>query len=125
MSTSQELIERIDTLESRFAFQEDTIQKLNDVIVDLQSRLAGERVPHEILQYGDKSVGLAMDQDLSITTGQHLGFRSRGYEGVYLSGQEARVRRYHEVIDEYLQGVRPHGRLNTRPATVKSIQDPS
>ena len=39
MSTPQELAERIDTLESRFAFQEDTIGKLNDVIVDQQSRL--------------------------------------------------------------------------------------
>lgn len=85
----------------------------------------GEPVPHEILKYGDKSIGVGMDQDLSITTGQQLGFRSRGFAGVYLSGQEARVRRYHEVIDEYLQGVRPHGRLNTRSSTVKSIQDPS
>ena len=40
MSTPQELAERIDTLESRFAFQEDTIGKLNDVIVDQQTRLA-------------------------------------------------------------------------------------
>ncbi len=40
MSTPQELAERIDTLESRFAFQEDTISKLNDVIVDQQTRLA-------------------------------------------------------------------------------------
>jgi hypothetical protein len=47
-----------------------------------------------------------MDQDLSITTGQQLGFRSRGFSGVYLSGQEARVRRYHEVLDEYLNRTR-------------------
>lgn len=40
MSTPQELADRIDTLESRFAFQEDTIGKLNDVIVDQQTRLA-------------------------------------------------------------------------------------
>ncbi len=40
MSTPQELAERIDTLESRFAFQEDTIGKLNDVIVDQQARMA-------------------------------------------------------------------------------------
>ena len=40
MSTPDELTERIDTLESRFAFQEDTIGKLNDVIVDQQARLA-------------------------------------------------------------------------------------
>jgi phenylpropionate dioxygenase-like ring-hydroxylating dioxygenase large terminal subunit len=78
-------------------------------------------VQHEVLNYGDKSIGMAMDQDLSITTGQQLGFRSRGYRGVYLSGQEARVRRYHEVIDEYIQGARPHGRLNTKSKDVEPI----
>jgi phenylpropionate dioxygenase-like ring-hydroxylating dioxygenase large terminal subunit len=78
-------------------------------------------VEHEVLDYGDRSIGGAMDQDLSITTGQQLGFRSRGYEGAYLAGQEARVRRYHEVIDEYLQGIRPHGRLNVRPAPVQPL----
>ena len=78
-------------------------------------------VEHEIINYGDKSIGLGMDQDLSITTGQQLGFRSRGYKGVYLSGQESRVRRFHELIDEYVQGIRPHGKLNTKPSTVKPI----
>jgi phenylpropionate dioxygenase-like ring-hydroxylating dioxygenase large terminal subunit len=62
---------------------------------------------HEVFDYMEKSLGYAMDQDMSITAGQQLGFRSRGFRGVYLSGQEARVRRYHEVIDEYLDGKRP------------------
>jgi hypothetical protein len=44
---------------------------------------------------------------MSITSGQQLGFRSRGFSGVYLAGQEARVRRYHEVIDETIDGKRP------------------
>jgi phenylpropionate dioxygenase-like ring-hydroxylating dioxygenase large terminal subunit len=85
-------------------------------------RQPGQLAEREVLDYGDKSIGMAMDQDLSITTGQQLGFRSRGFEGVYLSGQESRIRRYHEVIDEYLQGVRPHGRLNTQPAPVSPIR---
>lgn len=70
----------------------------------------GASVTPTVLDYGERSVGIAMDQDLSIVTGQQLGFRSRGYRGAYLSGQEARVRRYHEVIDEYLEGTRPTGR---------------
>jgi hypothetical protein len=65
---------------------------------------------------------MAMDQDMSITTGQQLGFRSRGYEGAYLAGQEARIRRYHEVIDEYLNGSRPHRRLNLRSAPLQPIR---
>jgi len=67
-------------------------------------RKRGQYAEQEIINYGEKSVGFGMDQDLSITTGQQLGFRSRGFKGVYLSGQEARVRRYHEVIDQYLSG---------------------
>jgi hypothetical protein len=84
-------------------------------------RERGVDATHEVFAYGDKSVGLGIDQDLSITSGQQLGFRSRGFEGVYLSGQEVRIRRYHEVIDEYLQGIRPHGRLNVRPSPVRPI----
>ena len=67
----------------------------------------GAQVEHQSFDYMEKSLGFAMDQDMSITSGQQLGFRSRGYTGAYLSGQESRVRRYHEVLDEYLAGKRP------------------
>jgi phenylpropionate dioxygenase-like ring-hydroxylating dioxygenase large terminal subunit len=68
---------------------------------------AGVDAEHESFDYMEKSLGYAMDQDMSITSGQQLGFRSRGFRGVTLSGQEARIRRYHEVIDEYIDGKRP------------------
>jgi hypothetical protein len=38
---------------------------------------------------------------------QQRGFRSRGFDGVYLSRQETRVRRYHELIDDYIAGKLP------------------
>jgi hypothetical protein len=38
---------------------------------------------------------------------QQRGFRSRGFTGVYLSNQEKRIRRYHELIDDYIDGRRP------------------
>lgn len=57
---------------------------------------------HEKIDYLEKSVGLGIDQDLSITTGQQLGFRSRGFKDVYLAGQESRVRHFHEMIDRCL-----------------------
>jgi hypothetical protein len=47
-----------------------------------------------------------MDQGLSITSGQRLGFRSLGFTGVHLSGREARIRRHRELIDEHLAGKR-------------------
>jgi hypothetical protein len=47
------------------------------------------------------------DQDLAISTGQQLGLASRGYQGVRLAGQEGRVQRFHDVLDEYLDASRP------------------
>jgi phenylpropionate dioxygenase-like ring-hydroxylating dioxygenase large terminal subunit len=64
-------------------------------------------VEHDVFNYGEKSLGLLIDQDMGVTSGQQLGFRSRGYKGVYLPTQEHRIRRYHEVLDEYLEGKRP------------------
>jgi phenylpropionate dioxygenase-like ring-hydroxylating dioxygenase large terminal subunit len=64
-------------------------------------------VDHEVFAFGEKSMGFAIDQDLGVTPGQQLGLRSRAFKGVYLSNQEHRIRRYHEVIDEYINGVRP------------------
>jgi len=39
MSTPEELENRIEALESRYAFQEDTIAQLDDVIVEQRTRL--------------------------------------------------------------------------------------
>jgi phenylpropionate dioxygenase-like ring-hydroxylating dioxygenase large terminal subunit len=62
---------------------------------------------HQVFSYGEKSMGPGIDQDVAIFPEQQKGFRSRGFKGVYLSGQESRIRRYHELIDEYIEGRRP------------------
>ena len=62
---------------------------------------------HEVFELGEKSMGRTIDQDLAIFGEQQAGFRSRGFTGVYLSGQESRIRRYHELIDDYIEGRRP------------------
>ncbi len=77
---------------------------------------AGDDVEHEVFNYGEQSLGMLIDQDMGVTTGQQLGFRSRAYTGVYLSGQEARIRRYHEVIDEYIEG-KGKRKINANPHT--------
>ncbi len=64
-------------------------------------------VEHEVFNFGEKSLGEPIDQDMAVTPGQQLGFRSRAYKGVYLAKQEHRIRRFHEVIDEYIEGKRP------------------
>jgi len=64
-------------------------------------------VAHEVYENGELSMGITIDQDLEIMPGQQAGFRSRGYKGAYLAGQESRLSRYHELIDEYIAGDRP------------------
>lgn len=61
---------------------------------------------HEVFRHGDQSLGFVADQDLSVIPGQQQGLRSRGYTDSLLSGQEARIRRYHEVLNDYLEGRR-------------------
>jgi phenylpropionate dioxygenase-like ring-hydroxylating dioxygenase large terminal subunit len=57
---------------------------------------------HEVMEYGEGWIGPAIDQDVEVFVKQQKGFRSRGFKGVYLSKQESRVRRYHELIDDYI-----------------------
>ncbi len=58
----------------------------------------------EFFSYGERQMNRRIaDQDLSIVTGQQLGLGSRGYSGVVLAGQENRVQRFHDVIDEHLE----------------------
>jgi len=49
------------------------------------------------------SIGPGIEEDVGVFVTQQRGFRSRGFKGVYLSSQETRVRRYHELIDDYIE----------------------
>ena len=51
-------------------------------------------------------MGKTIGEDITVFVQQQKGFRSRGFKGVYLSKQEERVRRYHELIDDYIEGRR-------------------
>lgn len=73
-------------------------------------------VEHDVFEYGERSLSELIDQDMGVTTGQQLGFRSRGYKGVYLAQQEHRIRRYHEVIDDYIEGRRPAAEFHRQAA---------
>lgn len=50
--------------------------------------------------------GQIIFQDLMLAEGQQRGMKSRGYHDAYLAGQETRVRRFHEVLNDYLEGRR-------------------
>lgn len=51
---------------------------------------------------GEFSCGPGIDQDVSIWSEQQRGLRSRGYKGGVLSGQESRVRYFHDTIDRWM-----------------------
>jgi hypothetical protein len=53
------------------------------------------------------SIGPAIEDDVRVFVTQQRGFRSRGFKGVYLAKQETRIRRYHELIDDYIEGRLP------------------
>lgn len=56
-------------------------------------------------RYGDGvSLGFVSDQDLSIGTTQQQGLNSRGFKGCILPGQEKRVQRFHELLNDYVKG---------------------
>ena len=67
-----------------------------------------EEVQRTLLDFerGD-SIGPAIEDDVRVFVTQQRGFRSRGFKGVYLAQQESRIRRYHELIDDYIEGRLP------------------
>jgi phenylpropionate dioxygenase-like ring-hydroxylating dioxygenase large terminal subunit len=69
-----------------------------------------EEAEHEVSTYGESEgghhLGDFIDQDLSVAVAQQQGFHSRGYSDPHLSGQESRVRRFHEVLNDYIAGRR-------------------
>ena len=60
-------------------------------------------VEHIVSDYGEGWIGPVIDQDVEVFVKQQRGFRSRGFKGVYLAKQENRIRRYHELIDDYIE----------------------
>jgi len=53
--------------------------------------------------------GEVVYQDWALMQGQKDGWRSRGYQEPLLAKQETRVRRFHEVLNDYIAG-NPPGR---------------
>ncbi|NWK98313.1 iron-sulfur protein [Sphingobium lactosutens] len=68
---------------------------------------ANEEVVHQVFDYGERSLGPVVEQDSGIMQAQQLGFMSKGYKGSYLANEERRLLHFHDVIDEYIAGVRP------------------
>ena len=61
---------------------------------------------HEWVIYPEGSMGYVTDQDISMAIGQQKGVKSKGFADAILTNQERRVRRYHEVLNDYIEGRR-------------------
>jgi phenylpropionate dioxygenase-like ring-hydroxylating dioxygenase large terminal subunit len=55
-------------------------------------------------RHGEGSLGAVADQDLSVAESQQLGLHSRGYTGSLLTGQEKRIQRFHELLNDVVGG---------------------
>ena len=70
----------------------------------------GRPAEHETGSFTDYETTIAqgdfLAQDLSLAETQQRGLRSMAFEDCYLAGQETRVRRFHEVLNDYLEGRR-------------------
>lgn len=66
-----------------------------------------EQAERETGSYTDYQAEIAqgdfLTQDLSLAETQQRGLRSMAFEDVYLADQETRVRRFHEVLNDYLE----------------------
>ncbi len=63
-----------------------------------------DRPEHQQFKRGEKSIGLVLDQDSSNLPNVQAGMNSSGYQGLWLSQQELRIRHFHKVIDDYIYG---------------------
>ncbi|MCB2059830.1 MAG: aromatic ring-hydroxylating dioxygenase subunit alpha [Novosphingobium sp.] len=69
-----------------------------------------EEAEHETGEFADYETTIAQGdflvQDLSLAVTQQQGLRSMVHDDHYLAKQETRVRRFHEVINDYIEGRR-------------------
>ena len=59
-----------------------------------------EPVDRERIVFGEKTLGVVADQDMSVGIGQQLGLHSKGFRGGILANQEKRVQFFHEKLND-------------------------
>lgn len=81
-----------------------------DEVATLYGMRPYEEAEHETALFGEKKAAIAqgdfLSQDLSLAVTQQKGLQSMGFDRAYLAEQETRISRFHEVINDYLEGRR-------------------
>lgn len=65
-------------------------------------RLPFRHAERDRFVHGERTTGAVADQDLSVAVSQQQGLHSRGYTGGLLTGQEKRIQRFHELLNDTL-----------------------
>lgn len=72
-----------------------------EYLVD-EEEIPEERPRHRFYQYGEKSLGMVIDQDGANLPRVQQGMQSAAYDGLWLGDLEVRIRHFHETIDQYM-----------------------
>ncbi len=88
-----------------YAFGQDTFSNISTAGGNADG--PARDAPVEVVEWGERSLGVLMDGDVNTMVTQQQGWRSRGYRGGELADQEFRVAFYHHMIDRYLDGDLP------------------
>lgn len=72
-----------------------------EYIVD-QDKLPKFRPKHKFYRYGEKSLGMVIDQDGYNLPNVQQGMNSVAYEGLWLGDLEVRIRHFHQTLDHYV-----------------------
>jgi phenylpropionate dioxygenase-like ring-hydroxylating dioxygenase large terminal subunit len=88
-----------------YALGEDAFSTISTA--DGQAKAIPSDVPVEVVEFGERSLGILLDGDVNTMQTQQQGWRSRGYRGGELSDQEFRVAYFHHMLDRYMSGYRP------------------
>ena len=70
------------------------------------TRVDGDELVIGMDDFAEKLAGQIVYQDMELAEGMQAGMHSRGYQDAYLPGQETRIRFFHEVLNDYLEGRR-------------------
>ncbi|HEX8447862.1 MAG TPA: aromatic ring-hydroxylating dioxygenase subunit alpha [Sphingomonas sp.] len=71
-----------------------------DMVETPIGRLPFAQAARDQFAHGERTTGAVADQDLSVAVSQQQGLHSRGYTGGLLTGQEKRIQRFHELLND-------------------------
>ncbi len=84
---------------------------------EVESIMAGVRPLREVAECEHRDfdqgrgipelAGQIVFQDMELAEGMQAGLHSRGYSDAYLSSQETKVRFFHEVLNDWIEGRKP------------------